>query len=352
MKKLSKYWNDAVWSKVIAAGILFILGQIGVFIWGKVNNINFLDTYKSIISFLKSDCSIPCWIVILILLTLSVLFWKVFKRKKNNKIVPSEKYQEKESEEKKNVTKEANETLENPKPIVINEAPTVFFHQRFCDAFPGFDRGYQWFTKKSDIHTRLKILLKQPTRFDKSAGHGTTVDPIWWFRGTSALPISDFKVLSRNKILLNFEELIIEKLAAYRGRSYYQDFVYLQCKADKPTGLYNFDRKYILERLNEEIDYEYTEEYGLYKNRKISRQEYDDGSAIIKGKPQPIEDAELRIRFLTDYNIIISSKFSPYNCNEFNRDSGSYFGRLLNNEIEFDEFVEWLKTFPKNRSDY
>jgi hypothetical protein len=54
---------------------------------------------------------------------------------------------------------------------------------------------------------------------------------------------------------------------------------------------------------------------------------------------------------LTKYNFIIAAKFSPYNCQDFSRNSGEFFGKLLRDEIEFDEFVEWMKHFEKNHSD-
>ncbi|MCD4691511.1 MAG: hypothetical protein K8R79_01245, partial [Calditrichales bacterium] len=243
---ISEIWMDPVWSKVIASGLIFIISQAIVFVWGIIQNIGFLGVYKKIYNNLKRK------------------FSKVEIKGKN---------------------KDSDEIFDEPDILEkeIHEAPTVFFHYRFCDAFPGFDSGYQRLTSRKDIKLRLKTLLAYPTRFNKAIGHGVTSDPIWWFRGSSALPIERFRILNRKKILINIDELIIEKIVAYRGRSYFEDFVYVQCLPDTPTGLYNHNQLYLETSFN---DYgEYHEEFGIYKKRYIKRQEYDDGSAIIKGKP-------------------------------------------------------------------
>ena len=110
--------------------------------------------------------------------------------------------------------------------------------------------------------------------------------------------------------------------------------------------MYNHNKEYIKKA------FDYREEYGVFKKRKITRQEYDDGSAIIKGKPVRTEEAALRRRNLTKYNFIIAAKFSPYNCKEFYRNSKKYFEKLLREEIEFDVFVNWMEKFEKNHNDY
>ena len=156
-----------------------------------------------------------------------------------------------------------------------------------------------------------------PTYFKEVSGHGTTSDPIWWFRGSRALPIKNFEIINRNKILINTEELIVEKIAAFRGYSYFQDFVYVQCLPDSPVGLYNHNQLELESAF--ENNEEYFEEFGIFKKRYITLQEYDDNSAIIRGKPVKIKNANLRVRHLVKYNFIIAAKFSPYNCREFCR---------------------------------
>lgn len=345
MNRLHKIWKDPVWSKVIAAGLIFIFSQIPVVISSIIKNQSISQTYDKILIFLTSDCNIPCWILILIIIIsiVSIIFGIKRLLNKNKSVKVEKEVVEKREEPDKNT--QADDT-----DLIINEAPTVFFHYRFCEAFPGFDNGFRWFTKSKDINTRLTILLKHPTRFKKADGHGITSDPVWWFRGSSALPVESLKIIGRNKVLLNHDELKIEKIAAYRGQSYYQDFVYIQCVPDKPIGIYNHDKEYIEECFKN--NRYYTEEYGLFKRKILTRQEYDDGAAVIKGKPQTISGAELRIRFLTKYNLIIAAKFSPYNCDEFYRNSDDLFGGLLKGEVSFGEFVDWMKKLEKNRNDY
>jgi hypothetical protein len=309
---LNKIWTDPVWSKVIAAGFIFIFSQLFVLIWSFIKNLEFFEVYKNFFHYLGIERK-----------KLVKKFNDISKLKiLSNKDIPSK----------------------------ITIAPTVFFHYRFCDAFPGLEPRYTWFTSKKDIHTRLKILLSRPILFKTSEGHGTTSDPIWWFRGHSALYIENFTILNRNKCLLNVDELIIDRIAAVRGRSYYEDFVYIECSPDKPIGLYKHDKELIKDIF--ETDGEYKEEYGIYKFKKITIREYEDGAAIIRGKPKPIENARLRVRNLAKYNFIISSKFSPYNCDKFSRDSKFYFLGLLKNTITFDQFIDWMNTITKNRLDF
>ncbi|NOZ46150.1 MAG: hypothetical protein GXO79_05135 [Chlorobi bacterium] len=348
MNWIKKIWKDQVGSKVIAAGIIFLLSQFGILIWSLSANLNFIEVYKNIFVFFKTEYLIKGWHLMTLysLFLVSVIFILQMFYRKIDKKSPQHEIKHNVSENKEPDEKNENEP---PTETVIHEAPTVFFHYRLCDAFPGFSNGYKWFKSKRDIHNRLKILLEQPLAFDKGEGYGIDTRPIWWFRGHSALPIVKFKVLNRQKALMNIEELKIEKIAAYRGHSYFQDFIYVQCKADSPTGLYEHNLFSLEARFEE--NGEYQEEFGIFKKRLITRQEYDDGSAVIKGKPIRTDGAELRSRTLIKYNFIITSKFSPYNCQEFSIASDVFFGKLLKNEITFDEFILWMEKFPKNQND-
>lgn len=295
-------WTDPVWSKVISWIIILITTQVFVLIWSLIRRIKFVQVYVNIYKGIKD-----------------------FSKKKS----------------KTSADNKESETVDT----TIRIAPTVFFHQRICEAFPGLNYGHTWFTNKKDIHRRLKILLKHPTKFDSADGFGVTSDPVWWFRGGSALYIDSFKILSRKKVLLNIDELIIDKICVFRGRSYYQDFVYVECLPDKPIGLYTHDQEYI----NEAFDYH--EEYGIFKKRIIKREELDDGSAIIKGKPVKVTNAELRTRSLKKYNFIIAAKTSPYNSRAFNVESRRFFPQLFDNEELFNQYIDWMNVQPKNRYD-
>ncbi len=337
MKLTEKIWNKEVKKNVIAnlisGGIFFVFSQIIIIIWGLVNQINFKEFYKKGFEILKKSIAEKEWFLIIMIWILSLIVFVIFfilTKKLVLKFISINHKREKFETE-------------------ITEAPTVFFNNRFRDAFPGFSNDYKWFESKGEIHKRLKILLKEPLKFDKGTGYGIDKRPIWWFRDSGTMPISKFKILNRKKILLNTDEYIVDKIAAYRGNSYFQDFVYVECSADKPTGLYEHDSSYINSRIKNNRGYQ--EEFGIFKNKFITRLEFDDCSALIKGKPVQTFGAELRSRSLTKYNFIISAKFSPYNSTDFRKNSGVLLGKLLRNEIQFNDFVEWMKELPKNPND-
>lgn len=330
-------WNKSIRNSLIASLWFLILSQLAIFVWSLFSKIKFIEAYRKIFAFLDISYYMKGWIYVLIGTVLLIIIFLLIKCKNKSR-----------KEKKEDADIESLKTIEQ-EPLEIRDTPTVFFNHRFCDAFPGIKDGVTWFKNKRDINRRLQILLQTPTRFDIANGHGITTDPIWWFRGGSGLYISRFRILSCKKVLINSDEYKVDKIAAYRGLSYFRDFVYVQCLPDKPTGLYKLNPKVIESYIKETK--EYTEEFGIYQGRLITRQEYDDGSSIIKGKPVKINGAELRSRTLTKHNFIITSKYSPYNCKDFNRYSDAYFIKLLNDEIPFDDFIEWMEKFPKNNYD-
>lgn len=148
---------------------------------------------------------------------------------------------------------------------------------------------------------------------------------------------------------MDIKELKIKKIAACKGRFYYKNFVYIECDADQPTKLYKY-KKNEIQNMLEEFGY-YSEEYAVFKNNKITRHEYDDGSAVIKGKLQQVDESKLRVRYLTKYNFIVTAKFSPYNCQRFDIESQKYFDDLLKDKVPFNDFLTWMNTFEKHRLD-
>jgi hypothetical protein len=156
MKFIKTIWNDPVGSKVIAAGLIVFLSQIGIFIWGSITKIEFFDVYTKIFDSFKTEYIVKGWYLILLYaIILSLVIWPLLRLyKSKNKV-------SKEDEERDIV----NESAE-PELSEIREAPTAFFHYRFCDAFPGFDKGHKWFDSTIQIHKRLSILLQKPISFD------------------------------------------------------------------------------------------------------------------------------------------------------------------------------------------
>lgn len=235
--------------------------------------------------------------------------------------------------------------------IKATEESTVFFARRMAEAFPGV-RGVCEFSDRKEINKRLSILLQAPLKFEQGLDRADT-DPVWFFRAGAAEDIQSFLRIGNNKVLMNIDELLIKRIVVYRdsGR-YYGQYVYVEVEADKPCGCYSHNEdtmKYMIDKRGY-----YDEEFAVFKpswylpERKITRQEYDDGSAMVNGKPMRLHGrAELRLRYLTSYNFILAAKFSPFNCHEFDRTSGEYFKGMLNGTISVKQFDEYMMAFPK-----
>lgn len=226
--------------------------------------------------------------------------------------------------------------------------PTVFFHHRICGAFPGVE-GLEWFTDPEEALDRLELLLKEPTFFEKCEGHGITCDPFWWFRGIRALYIKRFKRINQTRCLLNSDELEIDKIAVFRSNAYWQSFVYIQIKADCPIGIYS-QTKDDIERMVGNFGYAW-EEYGLFDDKPITRSCYDDGAAVIDGKVVDTFGAELRARYLSKYNFLVTSKFSPINRNEFEITTDKIINEILSKPELLEELVAYINTLPRHRND-
>jgi hypothetical protein len=70
----------------------------------------------------------------------------------------------------------------------------------------------------------------------------------------------------------------------------------------------------------------------------VTRAEYDDGSAIIDGKPVDIRGrVALRARYTSPYNFLIAPFMSPINNKDFDYVLQTYLNRLLQGENVFEE---------------
>ena len=233
---------------------------------------------------------------------------------------------------------------------IVPYPTTTFFHYRLTDAFPCLNDGLTEFSDRRTIINRMELLLAEPLTFSSEDSRpGFDSHPIWWFRGTYNLWIDKFQVIDRHKVLINIDEYIVTKLIVYKSKHNYRDFIYVECAPDKPSGAYILSQEDI-DRGVKEFGY-FQEEYGLFRNRIITRREYDEGSTLIHGKPIITSGAKLRSRVLTKYNFIIAAKYSPYNSNAFDRYSEEYFNKLLTKEIEFNEFLVWMLSLNRNSSD-
>ena len=86
---------------------------------------------------------------------------------------------------------------------------------------------------------------------------------------------------------MDVHELNISRIAAVHQEVYYRKFVYVEVAPDEPTGLYD-DPDEMIARQIERSGFA-NEEYGLVDGKlPVTREEYDDGAAIIEGRPVDI----------------------------------------------------------------
>jgi len=327
-----KYWNDPVWSKVIANAIIAIVGGVLTIIYALIKSyhekVSFVSTISKIIGFFKSSTPINNLALLLSTLLLLSLLWIFFD---DNAL-------------RRKTRRSSFEDVEKPKELPrITQESTVFFSYRISKAFPG-QRGLKWYEGKTAIE-RFKILFQEPLKFKPSEAYGIMTDPIWWFRDSSSLYIDNFAVLSKTKVVLDVFEFEIKRIAVHVDELYYRYFIYVETKGEKQTGLYNLKP----EDIKREIEtHGYSkEEFGLFGKHFIRREQYDDGAAEIKGKVIDVKGAQLRVRYLSDYNFIIAAKQSPYNQDKFYGESEAYFNSILQGKSKPESLFKYLETFEK-----
>ena len=229
-------------------------------------------------------------------------------------------------------------------PSINGTDSTVFFSERFAQAFPG-TRNTQWFYDADEIKVRLSRLFKQPIRFREAA-------PIWWWRNGN-LQIEKFFDVGNGNYLMNSDELNITKIAAVHGGQYFRSFVYVEVAAMKPTGLYPQTPAWILAAKSKGYAFGYCcEEYGLVDGiHMITRAEYDDGAAKIAGVLQDTHDrVELRCRYVTPYNFVIAAHGSPINNSNFDRTLESILNGILSGDATVEELAEAADKLPKRQN--
>lgn len=343
MKKLiltiNENWKDPVWSNVIATIIIAVGGFIitSLFSLAKslITDIPFEDVFSEAFIFLNSDIEVKLWLVVLLALVYIILIIKPIILLLNEITA-------------KRINPRKETTITFKELPSATEDSTSFFHYRMASAFPGI-RGVKWFDDPKVATKRLAILLQEPLNFSAGSREAES-DPIWWFRGGGALCIEKFKKNGSKKVLMNFDQLVIKRIAAFKGDSYYKDFVYVEVEGENQTGLYNHTPADI-QRHIDTFGYSW-EEYGLIKNRfgwttPIRREEYDDGATVIRGKVRNAMDADLRVRYLSTYNFIIAAKGSPYNSRKFDRESKEYLNGILRGEVQPEALFEFLNGFEK-----
>ncbi len=234
-----------------------------------------------------------------------------------------------------------NDNIEEIRPHLFEDS-SILFSQRIDFAFPG-ERGINWHTSIRDIKLHLRRLLHSPLVFTKEGGNGSVV-PIWWFRSGASCGIECYRHLSRRRFLIGNDEWKISKIAVFHdGERYYNDYVYVEIDALRPTSLGQVQTKDLIPGEGEE--------YGLlsigkFLKIKMTREEYDDGGCKRLGKVFN-GPTQLRNRRLTRYNFLICAQAASYNSRAFDARSRTYMDGLLNGSVAFSDFHKFLMTFSK-----
>lgn len=230
----------------------------------------------------------------------------------------------------------------------ITVKSTEFFELRFATAFPGV-RGVRWFDSQSKALERLARLLKDPVQFDDAVGHKVTGDPIWWWRGRRDCRVGRFERLDTERCIMDFHELRLGRVAAYRSGAYYKSFVYVETVADDSTGFLPTDTSSILAEVAQHGFA--SEPYAVHEGRSIRREFHDDGAAEIDGELVAVEGSEARIRYLTPYNFLLAAKFSPLNSERFRSESGPMLEAMLRGEDRIQELIALVESFHRHELD-
>jgi hypothetical protein len=231
-------------------------------------------------------------------------------------------------------------------PNYLNDAE--LFSERLADAFPGLN-GIEEFVGERAVD-RLEVLLREPLSqkpIDPHFAHGNF--PFYWVRGSSNMSISFFRRLGLEQILIDRHEMRIKRIVAVREfRIPYMDFVYVETLPDDPIGIYkDHDERWIQKSLQESLErkrgYYVSEEYALWNGKAISRDEFDDGSAIVEGKPILIKGATPRRRYLTPYNFVLCSNFHVLNHPKFDRETSGLLDLILQKEATVAELTQCVE---------
>jgi len=281
---------------------------------------------------------------------LATWLYKVYKNKKNNKKeeAPPAKVQDSSIsilERLRFLIKKKN--ISNEKLFYQMKKTTAFFSDRFSGAFPGC-RDIQEFNDPKQALHRLDVLLAAPLSVTLE---NSGINPIWWYRGNHNLHISSYKKLRGNsEFLLDIYHHKIKRLIAVCGKSYYQNFVYVEVEGMKPTGLYKY--KNLSKKLKDQKCV--VEEYGEYRDklriRRVTREEYDDGATLINGKIIDIcGKVKLRARYIGKYNFLIAGGGSPINNNKADQKIKDILDKMLIKRATIGELSEFIFSLPKER---
>jgi hypothetical protein len=239
-----------------------------------------------------------------------------------------------------------------PEALPPHIGSAELFSYRISDAFPGI-RGTEELNGP-EAADRLDVLLRAPLHRLRKDDFGEMYanHPFWWFRGGANMHIVEYERLEPGKVLINIDELRVRRVVAVREFSVPErDFVYVEVEADQPVGIYSYAEGDIERRLQKSVasyrGYYVAEEYGLWNGRLLTREEYDDGGAVVDGKPVRTIGSELRVRYLTPYNLILCGNHHVINHNKFDEDTAGLLDGILRGEEDVPALIEYVRRLPR-----
>jgi serine/threonine protein kinase len=216
-----------------------------------------------------------------------------------------------------------------PVPRIEFSETAIFFHDRFCEAFPGV-RGTAHVQDAKEMISRLNVLLKEPLR--------ATVNPIWELSGNGSMPVTRFRVVDESTVLISHHRFKMRDLFACRGHVYHHDFVVLRWDPDSPSGLYPVPSP---EEIAEAVEQYggYAEEYGVWNGELITRHEYDDNAVFRDGRSIETSSSELEVRELAPGAMILTGQSSAAHNRGFDRQRVELLRELAADRVTIDRLV-------------
>jgi serine/threonine protein kinase len=227
-----------------------------------------------------------------------------------------------------NALRQQNEQLKLNKEIerVMNDLTKFNDVLLFC--FPG-KRGLI----ETDNQTKIDLVINQLNEIIDETN-------LWWTQGYSNCPIDKkmYKIDDETWVM-DSKEIRIEKLWALKsGYSYDYQFLLIKTKAMPSFDIYADEPGF------------YAQEAAWFKDRYISRQEYDDGVAEIDGKSVWLEgNAELRIRNLQPQYYFIATNSHPILLMENDQVVSEVYNKLLKTDKLDEEDVNKLLRLKRHR---
>lgn len=218
-----------------------------------------------------------------------------------------------------------------------------FFEERLQKAFPG-KRGLVHIEDPLEAIGRLKVLLRYPLIFIQP--DGGECEPIWeMVEGSMAIERFSASEDIPGLIHINHSRYRVRDVYAYRGRSFARSFLVLRWYPDEPTGLYPEPTTSELQMLTEQ-GLQYTEEYGIWEDQLVTREEYDDGHVYRNGESVQIS-ARLEVRHLECGASVIAAKFSAVHGQGFDEDRERILRTLANDGSAFEELVKRVESLRR-----